>query len=253
MKYIRLYEEFNLVQPEDIDTKNLTSKEYCKKVDLQERELQKQLPTVNVKDINSPLISLKYSGFNLVFEPSSQENYQYLVREEIYNKIGRISKILDKQNKRLIIRSVFRSFEHQQLLWDEEIDSLKEDYPNKSIEEIEEICEKFYAPPTKTPHATGGAVDVLIYDLKTNIVMDFGANDDHLTKDGIDIDLNEKCYPYNPTISEEAKKNRKLLFNLFEDEDFVVDMKEYWHFDYGNVFWALRKGKDAFYDIIEDE
>jgi len=46
--------------------------------------------------------------------------------------------------------------------------------------------------------------------------------------------------------------DREIVFNLFEEEDFVVDIKEYWHFDYGNASWALEKGENhAFYGAIE--
>jgi D-alanyl-D-alanine dipeptidase len=77
--------------------------------------------------------------------------------------------------------------------------------------------------------------------------MDFGTND------GLKIELNDKCYPYHPFISPLAKKNRKLLIDLFEEEDFVVDIKEYWHFDYGNASWALEKKKrQAIYGKIKE-
>ena len=72
------------------------------------------------------------------------------------------------------------------------------------------------------------------------------------TNDGYSINLNDKCYPYHPYITPEAKRNRKLLIGLFEEEDFVVDLKEYWHFDYGNVAWAIEKEEEhAIYGIIE--
>ena len=161
-----------------------------------------------------------------------------MVREAVYEKIGRISKLLDIQDKKLIIRSVWRSFEHQLLLWENRVDFLRKEFPNKQLEEIQELVSYFIAPEKKSMHTTGGAVDALIYDLKNDCVMDFGTND------GLKIDLNDKCYPYHPFISPQAKKNRKLLINLFEKEDFVVDIKEYWHFDYGNACWALEKGKE---------
>lgn len=87
-------------------------------------------------------------------------------------------------------------------------------------------------------HATGGAVDALILDLEGGSVMDFGTNE------GLKIDLSDKCYPYHPDINPIAKENRKLLIHLFEREGFVVDVKEYWHFDYGNVMWAIHNSKD---------
>ena len=87
-------------------------------------------------------------------------------------------------------------------------------------------------------HSTGGAVDALIYDMENNCVMDFGTNN------GFKIDLNRKCYPLHPGISPEARENRKMLMELFGNEGFVCDLTEYWHFDYGNVMWALDQGRD---------
>ncbi|HED36651.1 MAG TPA: D-alanyl-D-alanine dipeptidase, partial [Ignavibacteria bacterium] len=60
------------------------------------------------------------------------------------------------------------------------------------------------------------------------------------------------CYPLHPDITSQAKKNRKLLMGLFEEEDMIYDPKEYWHFDYGDVIWAIEKGeKYAKYGIIK--
>jgi predicted amino acid racemase/D-alanyl-D-alanine dipeptidase len=229
-----------------VSSDRVNAHEYCEKVEQKNRRYIQQLPTISIKEDHSPLVSLNESGFNLIFEPSIKKDHKYIVRKAVFDKIGRISKRLDKEDKTLIIRSAWRSFEHQRLLWEERADSLQKEYPKKQIEEIEELVSYFIAPPSKSMHSTGGAVDALIYDLKDDCVMRFGTND------GLKIDLNDKCYPYHPYITPEAKSNRKLLIGLFEEEDFVVDIKEYWHFDYGNAAWAIEKGKEqAIYGIIE--
>ncbi|SMD32052.1 D-ala-D-ala dipeptidase [Reichenbachiella faecimaris] len=205
-------------------------------------------PTIEIREDFSPMRSLLDAGFKLVYEPSIKEDYRYLVRESIFEKIGRISRALDKDDKRLIIRSVWRSFDHQRMLWDECVALQLKKYPDMGMDEIHKIVSYFIAPEKESTHTTGGAVDALIYDLKADCVMDFGTND------GLKIDLNKKCYPHHPEISAEAKENRALLIGLFEAEDFVVDLKEYWHFDFGNAGWALEKGKDhAHYGIIENQ
>lgn len=233
-----------------VSSDRVNAQEYCEKVEQNYRRHVQHLPTVSIKDDNSPLINLNSSTFNLIFEKSIIKDHKYMVREAVFDKIGRISKRLDGEDKTLIIRSTWRSFEYQRLLWEERVDSLKKKSPKKPIEEIEDLVSYFIARPNKSMHATGGAVDALIYDLKNECVLSFGTNNG--PKDEQKIDLNDKCYPYHPYITPEAKKNRKLLIGLFEEEDFVVDIKEYWHFDYGNIAWALEKGKDhAIYDIIE--
>jgi predicted amino acid racemase len=229
-----------------VSSDRVNAHEYCEMVEQKYRRHIQLLPTISIKENHSSLINLNESGFNLMYESSIKKDYKFMVREAVFDKIGRISKRLDREDKTLIIRSAWRSFEHQRLLWEERVDSLKKEYPNKQIEEIEELVSYFIAPPSKSLHSTGGAVDALIYDLKNDCVMRFGTND------GLKINLNDKCYPYHPYITPEAKNNRKLLIGLFEEEDFVVDIKEYWHFDYGNAAWAIEKGKEqAIYGIIE--
>jgi len=224
----------------------MTAQEYCGIVERMDRFQKQLIPTIIIKDDNSRLISLKQSEFNLIFEPSIKKDYKYLVREAVFEKIGRISKILVKEDKKLIIRSVWRSFAHQKLLRDRRVAIIKKKYPNKSIEEINETVSYFIAAEEASMHSTGGAVDALIYDLKKKCVMDFGNNH------GLHLELNKTCYPFHPDITSQAKKNRKLLMGLFEKEDMISDPKEYWHFDYGNVIWAIEKGeKYAKYGIIK--
>jgi D-alanyl-D-alanine dipeptidase len=224
----------------------MNATEYCEQVEQEDLDLHLSYPLIPIIENNSPLVSLKEAGFDLIYEPSIKKDYRYLIREEIVEKVGRISKLLDNEGLKLIIRSVWRSFEHQKMIWDNKVNYLLRIHPEKSIEEIHELVAHFIAPSHKSMHSTGGTVDALIYDLEQDTVMDFGTNK------GLEIDLNDKCFPYHPEISATAKANRKLLINLFEKEDFICDMKEYWHFDYGNAIWAARSGsKHAFYGVVE--
>jgi len=224
----------------------MTAKEYCELVERLDRFQKQLVSTITIKDDNSQLINLKESNFNLMFEPSFFKDYKYMVREAVFEKIGRISKILDKQDKKLIIRSVWRGFAHQKLLRDKRMKSIKKEHPNKSLKEINKIVSYFIAPEEESMHSTGGAVDALIYDLAKDRVVDFGNND------GLHIELNRTCYPFHPNITAQERKNRELLISLFDKEDLVVDPKEFWHFDYGNAIWAIEKGKKyAKYGVIK--
>lgn len=223
----------------------ISAEKYCQSVELKDKAHKVLEQHFVVTDNHQALVSLKNIGFNLIYEPSIMKDYQYLIREGLVDKIERISKTLRESDMALVIRSAWRSFQHQQLLWDLSMKSIGEKYPQKSLEQVREVVSYFIAPYNKSTHATGGAIDALIQDQKTGLILDFGTNK------GLKIDLGPKCYPHHPEISDTAKKNRQLLMGLFEGEGFVCDLKEYWHFDYGNVGWAIEKGMDsAFYGII---
>lgn len=223
----------------------MTSKKYCESVIEKDKVHKEQEKGFPVRENNSPLTSLKNASIKLAYEPSIMKDYAYLVRKELMGKIARISEKLNSEDKTLIIRSAWRSFKHQKLLWNNTIKTMGKKYPDKTPEELKKIVSHFIAPEKKSTHSTGGAIDALIYNKKTSAILDFGSNQ------GLKIELNEKCYPYHPDISEEAKENRALLIGLFEAEGFVCDMKEFWHFDYGNLGWAIEKKQNhAIYGIV---
>src|SRR5210317_404182 len=96
----------------------MNTQDYCRNVEQKERLHRALSATKSIQDDQSPLVSLKESDFNMKFEPSMMEGYEYRVRGAVHAKVGRISQILAGQDKQLIIRSAWRSFEHQRLLWD---------------------------------------------------------------------------------------------------------------------------------------
>lgn len=224
----------------------MNAKEYCESVDRQAALHKKREKDFPIFENGSPLCSLKETDFQLIYEPSLMQDYRYFVREELLSKVQRISEKLHRDSKTLVIRSAWRSFDHQRILWERTVKRMQLKFPSKPLYDIHEIASYFMARPKKSTHATGGAIDALVWDNKTNQVLDFGTND------GFNIDLNEKCYPYHPEISQLAKDNRALLIGLFEEEDFVCDLKEYWHFDYGNIGWGIENKRHAFFGIIED-
>jgi D-alanyl-D-alanine dipeptidase len=226
---------------------DLDAQQYCHEVEREDRRRKQLFATVSIHEDQSPLISLRDAGFRLMFEPSMVRDYDYRVREAVCAKIGRISQRLVEQDKLLIIRSAWRSFEHQTRLWEEKVAVMRRDYSLRHEDEIHEIVSRFVAPPKESMHATGGAVDALIHDVATDRVLNFGNNE------GLKLELNETCYPYHPGISAEARQNRQLIMGLFEEEGFIVDCMEYWHFDYENVSWAAGSGrKIAHFGVIEE-
>ncbi|MDB3906219.1 D-alanyl-D-alanine carboxypeptidase family protein [Crocinitomicaceae bacterium] len=197
----------------------------------------KRMYSMQIEDDNSPLSEISNKPYSCQWRSSSEVEEKLYVREIIVEKLNRINKLLMRQNKTLVILSGWRSYGQQKVFRQNQNDYLQSIYPNKTKIKIDTVISHFIAPESHSMHSTGGAVDALIYDNESNLVLDFGSNN------GYSIDLNVECYSVHPGISIEAQKNRKLLFELFEDEGFVVDPKAFWHFDYGNVAWAVSKNQ----------
>ncbi|MEJ7700433.1 MAG: M15 family metallopeptidase [Pyrinomonadaceae bacterium] len=77
-----------------------------------------------------------------------------------------------------------------------------------------------------------------MFDLKTGELVEMPTDYD---------DFTEKANPNYAGASNAQKKNRDLLRELMEAEDFTVNVNEWWHFDYKD--WE----KYAIYDVAFSE
>lgn len=94
---------------------------------------------------------------------------------------------------------------------------------------------KFVADPAKgSKHNRGCAVDLSIYDLKTGKLLPMPSDFDEFT---------ERASPDYIGGTDEERANRDMLRKLMEEQDFIVNPNEWWHFDHKD--WQTY----AIYDI----
>jgi hypothetical protein len=114
--------------------------------------------------------------------------------------------------------------------------SLRERPPDWPEDKLAKENAKFVAPPEIVPpHSPGGAVDLVLVD----------AEGEELNMGSF---LNEK----GPLMRTEARglprgarRNRTLLLEVMENAGFVNYPHEWWHFSYGDRYWAFIKGEPA--------
>ena len=85
-----------------------------------------------------------------------------------------------------LVLDVFRPLAVQQALWDWQWAEVKRDYPHFSETEVYEKVRHFVAEPLPnpekpTPHRTGGAVDVTLFELATGDALPMGTAFDEAT------------------------------------------------------------------------
>ena len=97
----------------------------------------------------------------------------------------------------------------------------------------------FVADPARgSKHNRGCAVDLSMYELKTGKLVEMPTDFD---------EFSERASPNYSGGTVEQRANRDLLRKLMEDEGFIVNANEWWHFDCKD--WETY----AIYDISFDE
>jgi len=155
---------------------------------------------------------------NFVGRPVYAEARAFLQRPAA-EALVRVHEKLNEQDLGLVIFDGYRPWTITKLFW----------------EVVSEDHRKFVADPAKgSKHNRGCAVDLSIYDLKTGELIDMPSGFDEFT---------ERASPNYAGGTEKERANRDLLRRLMEDEGFIVNPNEWWHFDYKD--WE----KYAIYDI----
>ena len=122
---------------------------------------------------------------------------------------------------------------------------LQEELYKKSMERFEDLEMLIYMPlrdERKGPvHTTGGSVDITIVNekgIELNMGTKFGDYSEKSHTDYFEI-----RYPADI----EIVKNRRLLYNIMTDAGFTNMPTKWWHYDYGNKFWAYYTKEPAKY------
>ena len=175
------------------------------------------------------------------------------VREEVYKKLVEASKNLP-EGYRFKIFDAWRPFLLQHELYEVYSAHIIREFglERESSERRNEIIRHFVSDPVrdeKIPpvHTTGGAIDLTIEDEYGN-ELEMGTEFDAFT-DKTYTDYFEKDVIADDNIIK-IRDNRRLLYKVMTEQGFTNLPSEWWHFDYGDRFWAYYNKKPALYKGI---
>jgi D-alanyl-D-alanine dipeptidase len=111
---------------------------------------------------------------------------------------------------------------------------------------------KFWAipsnnPQTPTPHSTGAAIDVTLYQVSSKEPVDMGSPIDEISDRSLpDYFANSNCES-----EQKYHRDRQLLNQVMTHSGFQSHPHEWWHFSYGDQMWAwLSEHPPALYGGI---
>jgi D-alanyl-D-alanine dipeptidase len=101
---------------------------------------------------------------------------------------------------------------------------------------VREAASRYVSPPEIAPHSAGAAVDLtLMFADGEEPDMGTRVNADPEESDGA-------CYTDAPGIPLQARDNRRLLGDALTATGLVNYPTEWWHWSYGDRYWALATG-----------
>lgn len=149
---------------------------------------------------------------------------------------------------KLLIVTAYRPIWMQHELWRRRLRQMAKAHPFQMIFQYKrwrKEASRYTSPPGGSSHQSGGAMDLTIIDNQSN-QLDMGTN---LT-DAYGI----KVHTENNLITEDQRKNRKILYDAMTRAGFVNYPLEWWHYCYGDRMWAAYTSKgECFYGAITDE
>jgi D-alanyl-D-alanine dipeptidase len=136
----------------------------------------------------------------------------------------------------LLIVEGHRSIADQRRIFDGYRAGLVARFPGLPPAELDAATSRYVSPVEVAPHTAGAAVDLTLCD-PGGAEYDMGtAVDDTPEESG------GACYTAAPGISETARQHRKILAAALEAAGLVNYPTEWWHWSYGDRYWALATG-----------
>ncbi|GAA3123757.1 M15 family metallopeptidase [Streptosporangium carneum] len=154
---------------------------------------------------------------------------------------GLLARLEDAQDRlprgyRLLVVEGYRPLATQQQIFDRYSAELWATFPEMSPEEIYSAASRYVSPVEVAPHTAGAAVDLTL-----------------CTEDGVELDMGTPlnatpeesdgaCYTAAPGISSEARHHREVLGAALDSAGLVNYPTEWWHWSYGDRYWAMTTG-----------
>jgi D-alanyl-D-alanine dipeptidase len=200
---------------------------------------------IRIIENDEPMVDLRDQK-EIAYGPSPEipNNTDYTkMRQTVYEKLKQAQGLLPKK-LRFCLYEGYRSLHLQKILFDNRFQKIQKQYPHWLKDKVFIETTKLVSPVINQdgsknipPHSTGSAIDIYLIDDTGNPIGMGIHPKDWMEDDGF-LSLTS-----SRVISSEAQENRKIMRAVLSAVDFVNYPTEYWHWSYGDRYWAYCNSK----------
>ncbi|MEU5986637.1 M15 family metallopeptidase [Streptomyces sp. NPDC047434] len=198
-----------------------------------------KVAAIPVVESGERLVDVRHDG-RLLVDTRKQDPADAFVhlREGVLERLVKAQTMLPA-GMRLLFVEGYRPPSLQREYFEEYAGQLRADNPDWPSHEIHSAASRYVSPPDIAPHSAGAAVDLTLADADGH-ELDLG------TRMNADPEESEgACYTHASNITGEARANRQLLGTALTSAGLVNYPTEWWHWSFGDRYWALIAGETA--------
>ncbi|MFD2419173.1 M15 family metallopeptidase [Amycolatopsis pigmentata] len=199
-----------------------------------------KVAAVPVEECGESLVDVSGHDCFVIDERKREDSvgaFVYL-RQGVFDRLRRAQEALP-QGLRLLYVEGYRPPALQRLYFDHYADRLRTEHPGWNSKELRDAASRFVSPPEIAPHSAGAAVDLTLVSVDgREIDMGTRVNATPEESDGA-------CYTAADHIGSAARANRRTLIDALTSAGLVNYPTEWWHWSYGDRYWALATGAAA--------
>jgi D-alanyl-D-alanine dipeptidase len=194
--------------------------------------------TILLSDPRVSAVALVESGEPLVALDATFGPARALVRQGVATRLAAAQTLLSGGLQLRVVEG-HRSMTDQQAIIERYSSEVCAARPGVSPDDLDQLVSRFVSPLAVAPHVAGAAVDLTLVDAH-GVEVDMGTQVDATPEQS-----GGACYTASVDISRFARSHRRLLSTVLTWSGFVNYPTEWWHWSYGDRYWALGTGAPA--------
>lgn len=191
-----------------------------------------------VAECGEPLCAVS-EGDGLVLDTRKRDplDAYALVRAGVLTRL-RAAQAALPEGVRLLLIEGYRPVDLQRRYFDDHAARLARGHPDWDAVRVRREASAYVSPVDVAPHCTGGAVDLSLCTADGEL--DLGTEVNATPEDSA-----EACFTASTTVDEAAAGNRHLLIAAMGSAGFVNYPTEWWHWSFGDRYWAYGSAAPA--------